>query len=516
MASLLVGCSFVLDFPGEGHVVTGAGGAGGAGAAGTGGSGGAGGSGACGPYGAPLTVDKTTWRGTMLAGAMGDYEVMTTGLAHRDGLLRAYGKTTNGLEGLFTGSGSGENEMFLVTVPDAGGPMLAAGITNCNYSRSGHAGRMTLLSTGAAVVSGLLGTDSMLPGPGAWSFTNGDASACGAATNVPLELEFVFGGSPFFALIDTASITPNVPPSPAAGTGLDVDARNGKIAAIGVAHGNVWEATTPDANGRFFLQRSTETTGDTTYVLEEHFGTELYYEASFSSAGIAVDDAGNAWFGGGSCDDIVTCSGQGAFFGVWEQASPTPELIVQRPPAPSTITTVNVHDNIVLIGGRYDGALSMLGEELPQSSSVDAFVMAVDPGTRDVLWTYPDGVAEPGYEKQYFNTVVGLAALGTKDCGAVYVLGCTVEGSGTAANCDVPGPKKRAFLAKLDMATGAEIAIENATLANPGFELFVPTAIAADDERVWMAASVGGTATFAGAQIPGATPMESVVLQISR
>ena len=157
----------------------------------------------------------------------------------------------------------------------------------------------------------------------------------------------------------------------------------------------------------------------------------------------------------------------------------------------------------------------MLGVTFPASSAGDAFVIAMDPHTRDVLWSYP-GTSPAGYDQTGFNSVVEVAVLGTRDCGAVYVLGCTVPSSGTQADCVVPAAGKRGFLAKLDLMSGREIWVENFVLGNPDFDFFLPTAMTAKLDKLWIAGTVSGKAAIAGTQVVGAAPQEAVVLQLSR
>jgi len=157
----------------------------------------------------------------------------------------------------------------------------------------------------------------------------------------------------------------------------------------------------------------------------------------------------------------------------------------------------------------------MLGTTLPESGSMDAFVIAMNPTDREVRWTYPSASTPAGYDTQGYNTVADVAWLGTRECGAVYLLGCTVVGGGSDAACVTPALGKRGFLVKLDLGTGEEVWREDFAMANPGFEFFFPTALTANADAVWLAGSAFGQITIAGTQINAAAPMETFVLKLS-
>jgi outer membrane protein assembly factor BamB len=496
------GCSFLLDFPDERAT-------GGTGAGGAGGADGA----ICEAFAAPLTVDRTAFTAVMRQ-PMDGAELRTTGLAFNPlgPELFAYGYTMAGLEGLFTGSQTNVRELFLTRIPDQGTTSLAMGAVACNYTTDARSGRIALLSDGRPLVTGTLGFDTLIQGPGTWSLATSDVDQCMTAPlTVQVQPGLEWGGAPFFGLVDTTSVNANVAMG-ADGVGLDADQRGKQVAVIGIASGQVYDDATLDGREYFFLQHSDEMGADVTFVLDEHFSE--YHQPPFGEAGIAVDDEGSAWFGGGSCDVSLDCSDSGAFFGKLPAAG-TPELIVERPGTPSAIAAIRFADDTLVLGGHYAGTLSMLGAELPGTTSVDAFVLAVDPKTREVRWTYPGTTASPGYERTGFDTVVDLGVLGEQQCGAVYVLGCIVPGGGADAECVTPAPSKRAFLAKLDLATGREIWVEDIVAENPSFDFFLPTALTASTGRVWLAATVNGQFDVAGLLVDGAAPQETVVLELS-
>jgi hypothetical protein len=499
-------CSLLLDFPEEGML------AGGSDAGASPGGGDVGGGGSfpiCPDFAEAITVDKTTWRGEM-QDPMPDYYASTTGLERFGNKLYVYGGSHAPFESVFTGTEQGLHELYLIEIPDGQPAELAASVTACGLE-TGLSGRITALSTGDVVISGSIGVDTFLWGPGNWSFSVGGPN-CGQVAPFVLPSQ-IFNGAPFFAKVTDTDVLPLVPDAGSDGLGIDVDQRNGYVAAIGVTKGKLFESNAENADHRYFVQHSLECCADVTFVLDDHF---MDYQASDNQggAGIAVDEDGNAWFGGGSCNDQIDCDDQGAFFGVMPP-NDGPEMIVERPGTRSTITTVRFADDRLLIGGRYDGELEMLGKSLPPSSADDAFVMAMDRDTRDILWTWPAAEGDPGYDRAAFNSVVDIAVLGDRDCGAVYVLGCTVPGGGSTAECATPKAKKHGFLAKLDFTTGGVVWSQDIQLENEDFDFFLPTAITAQGERVWMAATLNNSVTLAGTQVSGAQSGETVVFELS-
>ncbi len=498
-----MGCSLLYDFPEEGTT------------SGSGGSGGGGGGPTiCAAFAPVPTLDRVAWRGEMVDPGVND-ELATTGLA-RDtvhDVLYAYGRTRGGIGGLFTGSGRHASELYLTAIPDQGTPTLAMAARMCADVDPAFSGRVTTFLDGRAVVSGSLGFDFLLEGPGTWSIGVGDADQCATGVSVPYDPDWnYYGGAPFFALVDETSVSLD-PLGVSDGGGVDVDDRDGRLAAIGVGAGQLFEQSTPDPYARYFVQRSTETSGNETFILDDHFARS---PSNFvhAEAGVAVDEQGNAWFGGGSCNDGGACNDQGAFLGVLRTTG-APELIVERPGTASAVTAMAEADGTVLIGGRYDGELSMLGATLGAATSTDAFVIAMDSTSRDVLWTYPGATPTPGYDVIGHNALVDLAVLGTRDCGAVYLVGCTVPSTETNGDCAEPKVGKRGFIVKLDLGTGRELWVDDVALENPDYDLFLPTAIAAQGDHVWVAATASGKVDVAGTQVIGASPMETLVLTLS-
>ncbi len=186
------------------------------------------------------------------------------------------------------------------------------------------------------------------------------------------------------------------------------------------------------------------------------------------------------------------------------------------PGTASAITAMDLADNVVVIGGRYQNSLQLLGSQLPEATASDAFVIALDASSQDVLWAYPTAETGATFDQAQWEAVVDLAILGVKDCGAVYIAGCSVLASVAGPNCVDPAGGKRGFVIKLDLATGQELWVESIPLENPAYDIFLPTALRAFDDKVYLAASTFGSVSLAGGTFDGTGPMESLVLELTR
>lgn len=303
------------------------------------------------------------------------------------------------------------------------------------------------------------------------------------------------------------------PLDPSDGRGIDIDSYPPFLGSIGVVVGAAFDASeVTGTQPKFFVQRSTESTTDDTFVLGNHIQP---VNTENVDGAVAVDERGTVWFGGGSCEAQFPCAEYGAFLG-YLATTGSPTMLVERPGAASAITSMDVIDGVLVVGGRYTGALEMMGASFPEATGYDAFVMAIDTVTEDLLWSYPQAGDDIGYDPALFDTVVDLAALGGRDCGAVYVLGCEVASTTSDPDCVFPETGKSGFILKIDVTTGARVWSQVMELANPGFEFFVPTAITASEDKVWLAATVLGQLDIAGGTVIGAAPQESVVVQIGK
>ncbi len=509
------GCTFVLSFP----ILEG-----GQNAGGNGGEGGAGGSEPppiCDAFASTPGFNKVAIKASP---DNPDFtRIRTSGLARGEATntLYVYGSTSGGLAGHFPTAFDYSVALFLLAVPDVGDPALRFSAQPCAELIEGVSGRMTLFGDELRqVVGGSLGFD--FESPGTWSLTDSGASNCGST---PLTIlgsgNYYYVGHPFFALVAPGSVGPSfagasapgaAPDAPSDGIGLDVDGSSPYLGSIGVASDSVFDGPDAGIYNKFFIQRSTESSADETFLLDDHY--QPIYTERRTEAAVATDDDGTVWFGGGSCDQYF-CDVQGAFVGKLATSGP-PSFLAEFPTTSSGVSAMSLSDHVLLLGGRYTGVLSMLGATLPEATTDDAFVMALDTATEDVLWTYPSADVEPSFSRAGFNTVIDLVALGERDCGAVYVLGCSAPGDVGNPDCVVASPGKTGFVVKLDISTGREVWVQEVELENPGFDFFLPSAITASEDRVWLAATLLGSVQLAGGTVSGDMPQESVVVELSR
>ncbi len=520
-ATSLGACSFLLDFPKEG---------GAGGSAGTGGAGGAPGP-TCDAFAKAPTLAQTLWNGTIASPVAGD-QIVTRGLARdpTNNAIYAYGRTRDGLTGLMNApspAGSGTSELFLVSIPPNGAPTLAMSAQSCDAANEpAVAGRMTVFhSDGRQIVSGAIGENAA--GATTWSLST-SGNDCGTPQALMVSGEqFSLAGVPFFALVAGATLTPNLANN-ADGYALDVDdtaspdGMVGNIAAIGVASGIPFGTNADPFASTFFLQRSTETTMDETFILPDLFQNDHSIAGAANGddpypqeAAIAVDDDGTAWFGGGACKDSKSCTDEGAFIGTLGRSG-VPKVLISRPGATSTVTAIDIADHVVVVGGRTEGSLQLLGAQLPPATGVDAFVIAIDAKTQMPIWTYPGATATPGFQTDAWESVVDLSALGTRSCGAVYVAGCSVPSGAPNPNCALPTKGQHGFIAKLDLGTGKEIWVNEILVANPATDLFLPTALRAVGDDVLLAATSLGSQTVAGGAIDSPGTMSTFVLRLTK
>jgi hypothetical protein len=74
---------------------------------------------------------------------------------------------------------------------------------------------------------------------------------------------------------------------------------------------------------------------------------------------------------------------------------------------------------------------------------------------------------------------------------------------------------KRGFVTKLLLATGEVVWTHEMQLAEPDLEMFVPTAITANDQHVWVAVTYQGTFDAWGEPLTSGPSPESVVLRLA-
>lgn len=485
-------CSFVLSFPEEG-----AGGAGGVGP------------GVCTP--APTVA----WRGIPPST---DDLVLVSGLARAGDTTYAFGLSTSGVAGLNFPPG-GTSQLFIAGIDDGGGDRAVLSIINCSDGQAANRpmpGRLTTRRAGDLIISASLAGGAGLD-PAVWGFDPGANDGC---TTMPQSIQSSgdSGFVPLFALVPdlpTGELIFANPPASADGHALDIDRRtpsgepDGFVAGIGVASG-------PDIYGSssvpsvFFLQRSRELApNDETALLPGQFTNvdELPYAVA---AGIAVDDQGTAWFGGGACPSEVGCAPQ-AFVGRWPLGAAAPEILADKPGVTSSIAAAAEDGGLVVFGGRYEGGtLDLLGAALPEPDASDPLVLAIDAATQAAAWSYP--TADSTLDRAGWNAVSDVAIADEPDCGeVVWVVGCTLAAPG--GDCKQPALGTRGFVLKLARSDGRELAVIDVTPATPATSMFAPTAIFSQGSATWMAATVLGDVELAGLALSAATP-EAAVLKL--
>jgi hypothetical protein len=231
------------------------------------------------------------------------------------------------------------------------------------------------------------------------------------------------------------------------------------------------------------------------------------------SGAIAADEVGNAWFTGSSCPATGGCGGPQLFFGRTSFQDPSPTVLVQSAGGASAGTALRYFQGELLLGGRYASSLPLLDATLPSAAGTVPFVAAIDPKSQHVKWSFPDAFAISGFDPQRWYSVVDLAAAGTPECGALYVIGCSAPPTATVLDCATPEPGKTGFLTKLDLATGQPIWTEEIALGDPATDTFVPTAITASSDHVWVASTFSGAATGWGMSLVSGPSKESTVLR---
>ncbi|NUO52583.1 MAG: hypothetical protein HOV80_27365 [Polyangiaceae bacterium] len=133
---------------------------------------------------------------------------------------------------------------------------------------------------------------------------------------------------------------------------------------------------------------------------------------------------------------------------------------------------------------------------------MDPFVIAVsrdDP--KNTLWAWP--AAGSTLDRSLYEAVVDIAVVPVSGCGTegyVYVAGCIVGPGAMTRTCLQPylDSDKRAFVARLDLSTGAEDVVLAYQPQDTMTGLFLPTAIDADVDGAWIAFNLQGNADVPG------------------
>ncbi len=480
-----VGCSFLNDFPEVIEQTGGAGGGGGNGAANVGGS-----------CSGPLVPEpELLWHATPDGtGEALDYTIIT-GLT-RSGSLSAWGVNAGGLSdapalAAFPGTA---NRAFLVDLAGAQPATLRGTLIACDAINGPGfgTGRMALVG-GDPLLTGFLTSGN----PDAlYAFAVDASDPCaGTFADPPL----LGSGAPTIGF--NARLFPTVLSneqfSEAKGQSLDIASNGALDASLGLGFGDLNGITA--ASPSYYLARSTRLPSEV--LVLSHTIDEARFDGSENSyGGVAVDVDSAIWATGKDCGDSASaCAGTGRLFvDRWGQSATTANPLSIAGSGESFGSVVRASGSVVVVGGGYQGELTVGEQPLPASSDgVDALVFALDPAEGSVRWTYP-GSSSPGYDRAGFDAVVDLAVVPGPACaGFVYVAGCRVDAGATASECLTRESNKSAFVAKLRLDTGEEIWSQSYSASDTGnTSRLLPTAVAADEAGFWVAFSYQGQVDF--------------------
>lgn len=509
-------CSFLLDFPEEGANASTGGGGGDAGGTTGGNGGGDGGSIACFGDDDPA-VAEVTWAGKPATANTGNW-VSVTGLAYtpEQELLVMYGNASDGVQG-YDIPGGQSNQLFLLGRYDTGIFDLILSAWACTFPHASYyAETRRIAPLGEFFVfggTGNLPTDET--GTSSWSISHDGVDRCDTREQLDVTAAESTPGGRVPLLIEAGESSPTLYPlSGFDGALLDyvTDREISGAAWLLGGRGEIDGDAVPD---RVYSIAHL----DVFNAVEDLAITNLYVDTFMPTrsmpGAVALDVEGTAWFGGSSCAAPDGCDDPQMFFGRYEVDAEAATLLAERPGATSAVTSVRRAGSQLMIGGNYEGTLDALGVSLPESETRAPFVMAFDPQTEQVLWSWPPEGGAPRASEDLWTSVVDVAVSGTEECGAVYVLGCESPQTSGFLDCATFEFGKTTFLMKLDRATGAVLWSESVVLEDPINHLFMPTAIAAHEERLWVAATYFGVADAFGHELESGVSRESVVLQLA-
>ncbi|MFO0612116.1 MAG: hypothetical protein U0414_06000 [Polyangiaceae bacterium] len=499
--SLLVAvssCSWVLDFPdvGSGTGAT----SGGTTTTGAGG-------GPCDPGTTVAPPPELVWHGTSPNGNDSD-SVHVSGLARVGDELDVWGTNFNGIQNFPNLSPGAANIVYLLSFKDSG-PVDVIGYGTACTSLNGYftTGRMGLLN-GRPLVSFVVPTANP---PSMAAFGLGTADPCATGTmfypksaSTPVNAYF---SATTVSLEDAGD---------GLGSSIDVAANaKGDAAGLQVLRGSAWGNTAPDELTFWYYMLRSDASSSSQGLLMTEIANEAQVGGAFVPyGGVAVDDGGGVWSTGMACAAPGNCTGA-AFVSSWPAGEGTTEThVTVNSPNASFGSVIRYAGGRVVVGGAYVGSFAVGGAALPAASDTDQFVAAIDPATRQALWTYPTTteLARPA-----FDAVVDVAAVGTPGCGAVYVLACGADPTSATQDCLGLDNGKRAFLTKLDLGTGAQVWTTEIATEAPTDNYIVPRAVAADDTGVWAAFSYRGTVNVGGtAIVSNNLSVDTLILKFAR
>ncbi len=486
------GCSFVLGFPTDLEAIGGSGSAGGAGGAG-------GGGGAC----SVPSLRRIAWQARPDTSLDPESEfdmTLVTGLVRLDGRTVAYGMNDGGIFGL-TFPSPQNNLVFLASVPDDSVFSEPLGsVLGCDADANITVTSRAAPVGGDVIVSGYLGIGPT--GTNGYGFGAGRVDGC--ATPLPVVGQ-AGAATPFFAVFSGSGASPSPDPYMGArGAALDIDFQAGVFGGIGAAIGLVEGVDSGAAYPRYFLVRSTTTSGnEVAFVANAAPGDTFPSEVPGAAA---VDAQGTVWGTGVSCADPQCGAGGDVFVARWP-AGMAPIPVDSGGTGTSTGTAVASGGGRVFVGGAYTNELQIGGGPvLPTATDPSSFVVALD-GAGQALWSYP-AVGDMTFAG--FDSVVDLAyAPGTcpngSSGGFVYVAGCLLDPSAPLTNnpCRIPTAGEHGYVAKLDAETGRPLWLEVLQPVAAATDVLLPTAITADETGLWVALAFRGQTTLPGVLATG-------------
>ncbi len=498
------GCAFVYDYPELGEL-------GGGGSAAGGGGGGSGGA-APGPHLLAVIYDGKPNPDSE------DEVVAITGLDRDEpnDQLYAFGNTTYGLQGPPLPLGLGP-QVFLLDFVE-GVPHVAMSANACGGFDRPITRRMNRWYNDAEFfLSGSLPTQPLAITT--WGFALGAEDGCrgesviditptddASATHVPFGA--IYSGND----ISVAGYNDSD------GLLFETEYRDPVLAFFGAASGNVLEQ--PNTQSSYFIFMQDDSLGES-QMASHVFDTipaDLFTPGGPQSSwvgGIEIDTVKTAWFTGAACDIGSGCEEPELFLGTFAIPDAAPTLLVKDPGVPSAGTSVELVDGLILIGGRYQGELNLLSEVFPASSWAVPFVAAVESSTKDVVWSYPADEDAASFDPARWKMVVDMAVVGNRETGSVWVAGCSAPPTAEVLDCATFEPGKSGFLIELSLATGRPEWTKAIELEDPSADAFVPTAIFANDEAVWLAASHRGTVDAFGQSLTTGPWWSSAILQFA-
>jgi hypothetical protein len=291
---------------------------------------------------------------------------------------------------------------------------------------------------------------------------------------------------------------------------LDAAWSGGDVVAMGIGYGQAWGADF--SNEQLYRYHLVRFAADIQLTQGDSVPIDAWADASLfsqggveASASVTVDDENTAWATGADCmPGADSCESSSSFFltrwGPTDQAA-TQAIAGSDSNRASFGSAIEYANDKLVIAGAYSNTLSGT-PLLAATADMDPFVIAVSRDDPKVtLWAWP--AAGSALDRGLYEAVVDMAVVATPGCGtegAVYVAGCIVGPGAATRTCLRPylDADKRAFVARLDLSTGAEDFLQVYEPQDTMTGLLVPTAIDADATGAWVAFNLQGNADVPG------------------